>query len=294
MIATGTARTYPAMFSGNALHTTVKYFPPKDNPIIGTFEGIEKCSDDFECTDVFSAKVSDTGIVTAENIDWISGNCTNAVPIVCTFNTGIFNIAPNCAVTRGSITGLTSATGINTLNSTSISYSFHVPGTGETKAAATIVCQKQGSDYKPKTAKAATTNEMMYVPNVTRPKTCYYAFGGASATLASPTECTASPCVEVRDNCSTGSAPTRSGVGLYDDLTFASGTWAANSAMHCDCVAFDTTTGETNDCYLRFLTPDNTWSTNASGGYIGNIRTRNTGATDKDSYVSIMCTANAP
>lgn len=48
--------------------------------------------------DVFSAKISDTDVVSSENIDWINGNCTDAASgdATCVFKAGIFAQAPNC------------------------------------------------------------------------------------------------------------------------------------------------------------------------------------------------------
>lgn len=43
-----------------------------------------------------SAKVSASGVVSNESGDWISGNCTNASPKVCTFTSGFWKSAPNC------------------------------------------------------------------------------------------------------------------------------------------------------------------------------------------------------
>jgi hypothetical protein len=276
----------------------LKYFPPKDNPIIGTFEGIEKCEDDFECTDVFSAKVSSAGVVSDENLNWINGNCTFSAGNVCSFNSGIFTVTPNCWLAN-------TTTGINqsnvnggqvyNLSTTGATFgSIDAAGGAIVARNQTVYCQKQGSDYKPKTAKAATTNEMMYVPNVTRPKTCYYAFGGASATLAAPTVCAASPCVEVVDNCSAGTAPTRASAGLYNDLTFATGTWKANSLLDCQCRSYRTVSGDIEDCLEYFVTGDNTWSTNASGGAVLNINNGARDGTARDAYVRITCTADAP
>jgi hypothetical protein len=47
---------------------------------------------------VFSAKVSASGVVSAESGgDWINGNCTNAQPSVCTFTAGFFgSTTPTC------------------------------------------------------------------------------------------------------------------------------------------------------------------------------------------------------
>jgi hypothetical protein len=130
-------------------------------------------------------------------------------------------------------------------------------------------------------------NELMVTPSVTKPKTCYYAFGGASATLASPTNCT-STCTEVVDTCGTGSIPTRSGTGLFTNLIFASGTFANSSYIKCDCESYDTGTGA-RDCVTYFDTSDQTWSSNSSGGAVLNINTTNMAGTSSDSYVSVKC-----
>lgn len=64
-----------------------------DNAFVGTGKTV------FEKPqDIFTAKVSSTGVVTDENSDWIVGNCTNAAATVCTFKSGLFAVAPNCWV----------------------------------------------------------------------------------------------------------------------------------------------------------------------------------------------------
>jgi hypothetical protein len=125
-------------------------------------------------------------------------------------------------------------------------------------------------------------------------KTCYYAFGGASATLASPTVCAASPCVEVYDSCNAGTAPTRGGAGFYNDLTFANGTWKPGVLLDCQCRSYRTTSGDIDDCLEYFVTSDNTWSTNGSGGAVLNINSADRAAGNRDGYVRITCTADAP
>ncbi|OQB05764.1 MAG: hypothetical protein BWY19_00789 [bacterium ADurb.Bin212] len=51
--------------------------------------------------DVFSAKVSTTDVVSSENVDFISGNCTNGSTgfATCTFTSNFFASAPNCTCT---------------------------------------------------------------------------------------------------------------------------------------------------------------------------------------------------
>ncbi len=100
-----------------------------------------QCQSDTQCENVFSAQVSSTGVVTGENLDWINGSCTNASPTVCTYNTGIFTVAPNCwhdtsAILIGNVTS----------SSTTVSQQF----SGSSKFAFNIQCQKQGADFKAK------------------------------------------------------------------------------------------------------------------------------------------------
>lgn len=54
-------------------------------------------------TNDFSARVSTSGTVSSENVDWINGNCsmsgTNNARATCTFNTSLFSVTPNCTLT---------------------------------------------------------------------------------------------------------------------------------------------------------------------------------------------------
>jgi len=279
------------------LKVKVTYFPPKDNPIIGTFEGIEKCEDDFECTDTFSAKVSSAGVVSDENLDWINGNATiSSSQYVFTFNSGTFALTPNCWATMRDDLTSTNSTNIRVNSSSGVTVNIMTSGGAlATDRAFILTCQKQGSDYKPKTAKAATTTEMMYVPNVTRPKTCYYAFGGAGATLASPTVCSTGTCVEVTDKCSAISPPTFGSTGVYNNLTIANGTFKASTELNCTCNAYDTIAGaQYRDCRFTSDTGDQTWSTNANGGAVLNLTTSLINGSLGNTYVILTCTADAP
>jgi len=51
--------------------------------------------------DVFSAKISSTGIVSLENTDLFNGNCSVASTneFTCNFNSGLFSVAPVCVAT---------------------------------------------------------------------------------------------------------------------------------------------------------------------------------------------------
>lgn len=137
-----------------------------------------------------------------------------------------------------------------------------------------------------------TFAEMMRVPGVSKPKTCYYAFGGASATLAAPTECTTGTCVEVYDSCGVFSPPTRSGAGVYTDMVLASGTFSNSSFLDCKCEAYDTTVDTAKLCRFYLAAGDSTWSTNSSGGATLNLATSD--ASSSDAYVKLKCEGLAP
>jgi hypothetical protein len=143
-----------------------------------------------------------------------------------------------------------------------------------------------------------TFNEVMTTPGIAKPKTCYYAFGGASATLASPTNCTTGTCVEIFDSCNSGSAPAFSATGVYNTFSFASGTFANSSHINCDCVGYDTTNAVPKDCRFSFTTGNVPIITNGSGGLtLSNIYTTQPvsgGNTGSNSYVQIRCEGIAP
>lgn len=104
--------------------------------------------------DVFSAFISGTnpdgnGVVSRENVDWISGNCTNADPKVCTFVSGIFTTAPNCYMSAYDASGGLGVFEINAVSSTSITIDVNraaAAGDAATARALYLVCQKTSTD----------------------------------------------------------------------------------------------------------------------------------------------------
>jgi len=273
----------------------VYYFPPKDNPIIGTFAGIEKCADDFECTDTYSAKNTLAGNALFDlNVSgWATTSSCSSGNNSITFKTALFTVAPNCQVNYIAPSG--NWFSIRNVVSSNTGLTFTTVDNAGTPVCTSYVvsCQKQGSDYKPKTAKAATTNEMMYVPNVTRPKTCYYAFGGAGS-LTAPTNCTTGTCIEYYDSCSAGSPPTKGSAGEYNDLIFTNGTWKNTTPILCKLSAFNTTTAAGRFTSSFFITGDNTITTNSNGGYTLNLYAQTPAGGGGDSYWLLECTADAP
>jgi hypothetical protein len=164
--------------------------------IVGSFAGIEKCANDYECTDTFSAQVSATGVVSNENIDWISGNCTVASTVyTCPFNanlkdgTSALTVTPNCTVSA-----VDSGTGVShvrpaTSNTQVVFENFLSTNGGVSSGSAVIKCQKGSSDYKPKTAKVASSIGVPTVPGLAGTglavDTSSISFGATSSTACS-------------------------------------------------------------------------------------------------------------
>jgi hypothetical protein len=74
-------------------------------PIVGLSSSvntyIDQCQTDVSCANEFSAVISSAGVVSGENLDWISGNAsvTATSNYAFTWNTGVFGLAPTCVAT---------------------------------------------------------------------------------------------------------------------------------------------------------------------------------------------------
>lgn len=206
--------------NNNTTKITVYFFPTGNDTVVNS-----KCQNDIACENVFSAKVSVAGVVSDENLDWISGNCSGSTPYTCTFNASIFTVAPNCTVTNsggaqhfsalGSVTA--SSLVVNTFldNGTATSQQFH------------IKCQKAGVDFK---AKQAITGFMASTVtstnNFTRVESVMFGGSGSSGS-----GCTASPCT-IWSNSGAASTVTRTGTGAYT-VAFPVGTFSGLPACTC-------------------------------------------------------------
>lgn len=244
------------------------------------------------CENVLSSKISAAaGTVTDENVDFINGNCTNASPSVCTFNTGIFSVAPNCIVTAVASAGNDWVAKVVSTSSTTVSVQTNTDASFTTNPF-NLICQKQGADYQSSRTIVGSFKEVITAPGITKPKTCYAAYGGAAATLAAPVNCTTGTCIEVFDSCGAFLAPAFSTTGQYTNFTVANGTFANSSYVDCTCSAFDTTTGNARLCTTYWETGDQNWSSNSSGGFVGNVLTWLTSAAN--THFKIQCTGQAP
>lgn len=248
------------------------------------------------CVDTFSAKVTDgsgTTTVSQENVEWINGNCTNpsAGTYVCTFASGVFSVAPNCEAVIDDVR----IPRVSSTSTTATVSSYDAAGAATDGNSFSLMCQKQGVDFVATRNIIGSFNEVMTAPGITKPKTCYYAFGGASATLASPTVCSTGTCVETYDSCGVGTPPAYGGsAGIYTNFTLANGTFSNSSFIHCTCAAWDTSTGNARDCVPYWETGDQSWQTTSSGGYVTNLFSSNAAGTASNTYVQVKCEGQAP
>lgn len=104
------------------------------------------------CVDKFSARVADgsgTTVVTSEDADFINGVCTNPTTgnYVCTFNSGIFTVAPACWVTPRQGGGTSVEAVIDSVSASSVS----IHGASSSGVAQDMDfqfgCNKQGVDF---------------------------------------------------------------------------------------------------------------------------------------------------
>ena len=185
------------------------------NIIIGQFNGLESCTDSYECTDVFSANVSSGGTVSNENIDWINGNISpssNLYPI--SFKTGVFTVAPNCVATATS-TSIVTIQEYTAATNSGVTMATVAGGAGSPQAFK-IVCQKQGVDYIGKTAKAVASDQNVASPGTIKSTLCSAKISSTGVITDQKGGCFAS--------CTNATTPV---------CTFTSSYWVAGQIPNC-------------------------------------------------------------
>jgi hypothetical protein len=115
--------------------------------LTGVYQGLGL--QNLQGDNVYSVKVSSTGVVSGENINWINGNCvaggTNSAVYDCTFIAGVFSVAPNCTAT-GSYSPVNNGNVL--VSSTPTVVTVQMIETGNFAARAfNLTCQKSGNDY---------------------------------------------------------------------------------------------------------------------------------------------------
>jgi hypothetical protein len=201
------------------------------NMITGSFEGIEKCADPYECTDTFSAVVQANGTITSENLDFINGNCTNSSESVCTFNSGIFTQTPSCVAIAGPRSTQVVFANIVAQSSSSVTIGRTTNATSLIDPF-TLICQKQGVDFRPKTAVAGTFIDSVVNPN-----------GGARVTFCAASFDVSN--VETSDTCNMVSSNTG---GSPRTVNFTASYWASAPSCWCNA-AFNSSLGSSCDVH---------------------------------------------
>jgi hypothetical protein len=264
----------------------VYYFPDNPTEVIAS-----RCENPIDCETVFSAKVSNTGVVSDENLDWIDGNGTTSGNVTTlNFNAGLFSVAPVCVVSYfdASTTGFIR---VNTISSTSVAVAFNDTNAIGVLRPFTLVCQRQGEDYKK--AKINYQLAQLKASNVdggvdfglgNKMISGYAHFSGASDN----TICNASPCTKrIMHNDLLGMSLTRTSVGRYNLST--SEVFKPNSNVMCsyECRNPSATTFSFAEGSVTLK-----YATNSSGAIIdarlGCVAVATLGATD--SYVMVKCT----
>lgn len=184
--------------------------------IVGSFEGLERCANAYECTDTFSAYISGT-TVSNQNIPWIS-NCTSptgtqrSCTLLGILKDGVNGLSSpmNCTASAKTGTGYTTSAFAVAPTTTTFNFNSGYSTIGETQDLM-ITCQKGTLDYTPKTAKIANQKEVNYTPGVDKVETFSFSYGTTNAT----TVCSASPCSYLDQIGNNVTSVTRSSTGLY-------------------------------------------------------------------------------
>jgi hypothetical protein len=108
----------------------------------------QQCQTDLECTNEFSAKVSATGVVSDESLDWISGDCAKGGTGLydCSFVSTVFSVAPNCVTTHNG--GEQFFTSVGSTTDNTIRVRVMLDNSANTDKPFNIICTKQGADFQ--------------------------------------------------------------------------------------------------------------------------------------------------
>ena len=172
-----------------------------------------KCDDSRQCETVFSATaITTSGTVSNESLDFINGNCTAANPTVCTFNAGIFTVAPNCVA---SVSNYNNTVFEVTPTSTTVTIRSMQGSSSADVATQTfnLICQAQGADYLSKkiSQQIIQSRDVPRVPGGGSIDTFSVSYGTTNST----TVCSASPCTYLDQIGTAVTSITRSGTGAY-------------------------------------------------------------------------------
>lgn len=182
--------------------------------------------------EMMSAQVITTsGTVSNESADFINGNCTAANPTVCTFQSNVFTVAPNCTVSVGSHSSVVMAISSVTSSSISIKSILSTDGNAIATMSFTLSCQKQGADAK------QSVQVYKSIPKI-----------ASTINRFTAKSTSASPAVISNENADWISGDgSRTGTGNFT-YTFAAGTFSA--APNCGCTPEISGGGQDYTCFI--------------------------------------------
>lgn len=191
------------------------------------------CPNDTSCTNDFVAFVGANGSVSGENLDWISGNCTNANASACTFNPAVFTVAPVCTAAIDNSSGEATTT---SYGGTSVAITRYNSGGSLNAAAFILKCSKQGADFVAKRTIEGFLNKTVTTSGQTLDRMVRATVAGATVS----TSCTSNPCT-VYDSNGGLSTVTWVSTGVFT-LNFAASTFS--SRPQCFPVSLGSTTSD--------------------------------------------------
>lgn len=147
----------------NGLSILVTYYPPASKVYS------QGCADPRQCENTFTAKLSSTGVVSAENLDWINGNCVQATGLkTCTLNTSALGITTGmvCTYTANANTHIPI---VQTSNSTTVAVENANTSGVTTAGAGELRCTKASADYKPQDMITGTFANVVTAPSTPKP-----------------------------------------------------------------------------------------------------------------------------
>lgn len=210
--------------------------------------------------DVFSAKVSNAGVVSDENVNWINGNCTNANPNVCSFVSGIFTASPNCTATPVTNSSRIYTTSVST---SSVSVQNENTSGSNVSSAFVLTCQKS-TDAK------QSVQVYKSIPKVNENVNEVYSTINAGGTTSSetPSDWINGSCSKSGTSSSEGTCTPNAGTFSQTPICECTVNDASSSAASCQII---NTTSSSSIVYKTFLN-------NSPSSLAVNLRCKKTGA----------------
>lgn len=269
---TGLLQNFEATQNETDFEMILIRYPSESESVVNS-----KCANDLACENIFTAKVSNSGVVSDENLDWLNGNCTNANPFVCTFNSSIFSSTPNCYAQAVTLSGSPRTTTIQAQSSSSVSVRTYADGTVSLQDYFNLICTKAPADFKLRQNIQAYLSEHVKTPGVAAPKLCsFFTSNGAGV----ETVCSSGTCntQNIKGSCANSGSVTRSAQGQYI-YTMVPGFWSSPSSINC--TASSSVCGGSGGCIPRV--------SNSLDGTTRSIQFFDSANALQDSSFSVIC-----